>query len=250
MKPKRILIVDDDRDFAESMAENIELEEHHSFVANSGQSALEIISQNNFDLVFMGIRMPTMNGIDTFKEALKLKPDIRVAMMTGYSDKVFIDAAIEIGAIRVLSKPVNIADLISVIAENDSRKTVLLVDDDVDFSEGLKSSLELNGFNVVNARTVDDALNLALNNKISLLLLDIRLLEASGLEVHRELRLHDQNIPTIIITAYSREEAMQIEQLKLDSITHVFQKPFNQDDLIKAIRELSDDLDSTFDKRA
>ncbi len=236
---KLVLIVDDDRDFAESLAELVDLEGYKPLLAHSGEEALELISQHEVDIVFMDIRMPNMDGVETIKKVRKLKPDVRVAMMTGYSDSNLIAAALKHGAVGVLNKPIEIDDLISTIERNGFEKVVLLVDDDKDFSDSLKTTLADHGYKVHIASNSHEAMDYVLNDNIKLMLLDLRLSNTNGLDVYHRLKQQGEVLPTIVVTAYANEERKQIEKLKSFSVERVFQKPFNVEELIEAIEEIS-----------
>jgi len=236
---KLVLIVDDDKDFAEGLAELIDLEGYQPLVARSGEEALELISQHEVDIVFMDIRMPNMDGVDTIKKVRKLKPDIRIAMMTGYSDDAKIAEALKHGALGVLNKPIEIDDLVSTIEHNGFEKVILLVDDDKDFADSLKSSLADHGYKVHIANNSHEAMERVQNENIKLMLLDLRLTNTSGLDVYNKLKQQGEVLPTIIVTAYASEERKQIEELKPFSVEQVFQKPFNMEKLIEKIAEMS-----------
>src|SRR5262249_58252718 len=66
MRPAKVMIVDDDRDLAESLAEMLELQGHTVQVASNGQEAVERHRKSEFDITFMDVRMPVMNGVDSF----------------------------------------------------------------------------------------------------------------------------------------------------------------------------------------
>ncbi|MCH7694990.1 MAG: response regulator [Proteobacteria bacterium] len=238
MKKRYILIVDDDRDFAEGIAEILELSGHKTLVVHSGKAALEILAQHEFDMVFMDIRMPGINGVETFARARQLKPHIKVAMMTGYSDSELTEAALNNGAVDVLSKPVNIKDLVSTIEKAGLDDIILLLDDDKDFSRGLKGALQEHGYTVSIASNINEALD-QVSDKVKLILLDLRLAKGSGLDFCRKLKKQGRVIPAIIVTAYSIEEKHQIDELKLLSINQVIRKPFHPKELISAIEAIA-----------
>ena len=80
-----ILVVDDDIDNASSLGELFEMEGHHVRVVHSGEDAIIAYCRENFDVAFMDVMMPGMNGVESFLEIRRLKPAARVFMMTGYS---------------------------------------------------------------------------------------------------------------------------------------------------------------------
>ena len=72
MKSMRILIVDDDHDFAESLSEVISKGGHIPIIACNGQQAIQIFKEEDIDLLLIDIKMPGINGADTFKEVRKI----------------------------------------------------------------------------------------------------------------------------------------------------------------------------------
>ncbi len=236
---KKILIVDDDRDFADGIAEIIDEEGYESFLAYSGQEALQVIQKHDIDVVFLDIRMPQMDGVEAVKEIRKLKPDIRVAMLTGYYDQDMREAALDNGASDVLHKPIDVDDLLSFIEANGLEEVILLVDDDEDFSDSIKSTLMEHGYKVFIARDGPQAIEYVLHNKVSLMLLDLRLPDENGIDIYNKLNEQGKAPPAFVVTAYAEDEYQQIERLKSLSIKQVFQKPFNPEDLIKAIENVS-----------
>ncbi len=72
MDQLHILIVDDDRDFLESISEMVESGGYKTAVAQNGAQALQIFNEENIDLLLMDLKMPGMNGIDTYKEIRKI----------------------------------------------------------------------------------------------------------------------------------------------------------------------------------
>ena len=76
-------------------------------VVYDGESAMSAYKDGNFDVAFMDIMMPGKNGVESFFEISKLRPDAKVYMMTGYSVEQLVQQAIEHGAMGVLSKPLD-----------------------------------------------------------------------------------------------------------------------------------------------
>jgi CheY-like chemotaxis protein len=115
-KQLHILVVDDDKDNANSLAEIFELEGHVVTTAHSGMEAIKAYDEKNFDLAFMDIAMPGKNGVESFFEIRKLKPRAKVYMMTGYSVEDLVQRAIDHGALGVLHKPVDLTKVLSLLA--------------------------------------------------------------------------------------------------------------------------------------
>ncbi len=105
MKELNILVVDDDRDGADGLSEALEFYGHHVTTVYSGEEAVEAFRRTGFDLTFMDVMMLGLNGVESFLEIRKIKPDAKVYMMTGYSARDLLDEAIGHGAAGVFHKP-------------------------------------------------------------------------------------------------------------------------------------------------
>jgi DNA-binding response OmpR family regulator len=73
-KTIRIMIVDDDQDLAESLADLLQVHGYEVDIAKDGQDALEHARGQDFDITLMDVRMPVMNGVDSFLAIRKIKP--------------------------------------------------------------------------------------------------------------------------------------------------------------------------------
>ncbi len=111
MRSMQILVVDDDRDSAEGLAEVLEFSGHDVTLAFDGPAAVEMVHRQPFDVAFMDIMMPSMNGIESLIEFQKIRPGIKVLMMTGYSLEELIAKATDNGALGVLKKPIDLEDI-------------------------------------------------------------------------------------------------------------------------------------------
>jgi two-component system, NtrC family, response regulator HydG len=114
MKPRQVLVVDDDRDLARSLAGFVEMHGFEATVASNGQEAVEHHRKNRFDITFMDVSMPVMNGVESFLAIRGLQPDARVVLMTGFREPI-VDIALEAGAVALLQKPFQLLELLAVL---------------------------------------------------------------------------------------------------------------------------------------
>ncbi len=114
----KIMVVDDDADAADSLAELFEMEGHDAVAIYSGDNAIRTAQTEDFDLTFMDIMMPGRNGVDSLMEIRKFKPQAKVYMMTGFSVNELTEKAVDNGALGVFSKPVDIAQIFDALAAN------------------------------------------------------------------------------------------------------------------------------------
>lgn len=109
----RILIVDDERDMAESCAFFVERAGLHATVASSGDEALDLLDRGRFDLVITDLRMPRMSGLGLLDAVKSRDPDLEVLLITGYPDIETAVAAIKRGAFDYVTKPFGERELMS-----------------------------------------------------------------------------------------------------------------------------------------
>lgn len=124
----KTLIVDDDRDHGESIAEVLEMRGHGVEVAYTGEDAVERFRAGDFDLVLMDVKLPRMNGVEAFLACKAIRPAARVMMMTGYSVEPLVSAALNDGALCVLHKPFAVSRLLELIEQLEPRSRVLVAD--------------------------------------------------------------------------------------------------------------------------
>ncbi len=115
MVRRRILIVDDDRDFADSVADILELRGHDVTVAYSADSAIAKFDDCDFDLAFVDFQMPGKNGVECFMEIRRLGKRADFVIMTGHSVPALVDEALVNGALGILSKPLDIYRLLEFV---------------------------------------------------------------------------------------------------------------------------------------
>ena len=236
----RIFIVDDHRDVAEGLADVLRMHGHEVEVAHNGEQAIRIFKEQDFDIAFMDVMMPGMNGVESFLEIRKIKPDAKVVMMTGYSVTQLLDQAIENGAYGVLHKPVSMDEVLNSVERVQSQGMVLVADDDPNFAANMAEVLKDKGYRVQVARTGKQALDTVLGGGIDILVLDLQLPVVSGLEVYMELQKRGRALPTVCVTGYSHEQADAID--KLSSLSAgILTKPFNTNQLLEVLGNIVPD---------
>jgi DNA-binding response OmpR family regulator len=114
MKPRQVLVVDDDRDLSRSLAGFIEMHGFAVTVASNGQEAVGYHRKERFDITFMDVSMPVMNGVESFLAIRGLQPDARVVLMTGFREPI-VDVALEAGALALLQKPFQLSELLALL---------------------------------------------------------------------------------------------------------------------------------------
>lgn len=129
MSALKILVVDDEPIIGTMFKRELESKGYDVDVAPDGTAALELVSSNKYDLVFMDIVMPGINGIETCKEIKKTCPDLTVTLMTGKIDRETLDKEtdfVNAGGRNFLYKPFSeneINDIIQKVIGEKNRKS-------------------------------------------------------------------------------------------------------------------------------
>jgi len=108
---KNILIVDDELTLCKLLQANLTADGFDVEVAMSGKEALEQISHKEFDLVLLDLLLPEMDGVETFKEIIKINEHLPVVMMTAYPNNGLVETAIAEGVQFILRKPFDLTEL-------------------------------------------------------------------------------------------------------------------------------------------
>jgi two-component system, NtrC family, response regulator HydG len=114
---RRIFIVDDDHDHAESIADILAINGHEVEMAFSGEQAVRRFAEREFDLTLMDVKLPGMNGVEAFFELRRQRADAQIVMMTGFSVEQLLARAVLNGARGVLYKPLAIPELLRAVAD-------------------------------------------------------------------------------------------------------------------------------------
>ncbi|MGD9252487.1 MAG: response regulator [Holophagae bacterium] len=113
----RVLLVDDERDFLESLRQRLELRGLPVRAASSGPEALEMLDDGPVDVVVLDVRMPGMDGIETLRRIKEKHPHTEVVMLTGHADLETSLEGMRFGFFDYLTKPVKVDLLIEKINE-------------------------------------------------------------------------------------------------------------------------------------
>jgi two-component system, OmpR family, response regulator CpxR len=118
----RVLLVDDEREFVDTLAERLELRDFGITKAFDGDEALARIAEADVDVVVLDVLMPGKDGLTTLREIKKTKPIIEVIMLTGNATVPSAIEGLQSGAHDYLMKPTETKDLVSKIVLAYKRK--------------------------------------------------------------------------------------------------------------------------------
>jgi DNA-binding NtrC family response regulator len=118
----RVLLVDDEEQFVETLAMRLEARDFAVATAFSGDQALDYLKGNEADVVVLDVLMPGLSGIDTLGMMKKIRPLTEVIMLTGHATVETAIEGMKLGAFDYLMKPTEIDELVAKITRAQKRK--------------------------------------------------------------------------------------------------------------------------------
>jgi DNA-binding NtrC family response regulator len=125
MTTTTVLLVDDEEEFVEALAERLQVRGLSVVTASNGAAALECAKERVFDAVLLDMAMPGLDGIQTLKGLLAINPDLQVILLTGRATLQQGVEAMKLGALDLLEKPADITALVSRIEDAAMRRISL-----------------------------------------------------------------------------------------------------------------------------
>lgn len=239
-----ILLVDDNKEFIDSIKDVLEDEDYNVRTAFSGEEACSLAERESFDLILMDIKMPGMNGVESFLRMKEKNPDIRVILFTAYALEDLIRKAHENGITAVLKKPLDMDHLLDVIQKVQDESEggyILIADDDRALCESLLDSLSGHGFRVATVSDGPSAVREAETHAYDIILLDLKMPELNGLEVYRRIKSIRPEVVTILITGYAEELEELVDQAIFESAYTVLPKPIDMNRLLQLLNRAAQD---------
>jgi len=213
----KILIVDDNLSLCKTMSLVLNRKGYDVSTANDGFEAIDRVKNEFFDIIFMDIKMPVLNGVETYKKIREINDKIIIIMMTAYAVDDLIQDALKEGAYGIIYKPLDFENIVSLIENSKDTEQgglILIVDDDLGTCSTLKNILIKKGYEVSISNTGEDAIKIVLEKPFDLIFIDMKLPTLNGLETFLALKKINPKIVAIMITAYSQE----MDELVQDAI--------------------------------
>ena len=222
------LVVDDNRDFAENLAEILRDRGDEVVMAENGAEAVTLVGARRFDAILTDMRMPLMGGAELVHEIRRIDPGAAALVITAHVGDDALEAARREGLLAVLPKPVEVPRLLALLGSARRDGLVVVIDDDPHMSDNLCEALASRGFAAVTAASVLETERLGPVRPFCALV-DLRLPGGPDGEAMRRLGLRYPGLPMIVVTAYGEPQ-----------LPHqgFFTKPFDTRELLDAVERL------------
>jgi DNA-binding response OmpR family regulator/serine/threonine protein kinase len=237
---RRVLIVDDDPGAAAGVEVLLEEMGWEVRRAETAKEAYVEFAAFSPDVVLLDVELPDASGIDVLRQ---LKDDSESTPIIMISGAGTIDRAVEsmkLGAETFLQKPFDsdaLAIALTQAGKSIATPRALVVDDDPGVAAGLEVLLEEMGWEVRRAETAKQAYVEFAAFSPDVVLLDVELRDASGIDVLRQLKDDSESTPIIMISGAGVVDRV-VESMKLGAETFL-QKPFDADALAIALKQVA-----------
>lgn len=226
----KVLITDDNRAFAENLAEILEDAGHQAVIANSGSEALRLAAATRFDALLSDMRMPEMGGADLVHHLRRIDPGLPAIVITAYTYDNELARARHEGLLGILPKPVPMQTLLELLSVARRGGLVVLVDDDASLSDNLCEILRMHGFAAVTAASVLETEHLGEVAPFAALV-DLRMPGSPDGEAMRRLATRFPGLPMLVVTGYRDITPPVVPD-------GYFHKPFETANLLAAVERL------------
>jgi two-component system, response regulator PdtaR len=233
---RRYLVVDDNRDFAENLAEILRDRGDEVVVAEDGREAAAAVEGRRFDAILTDMRMPLMGGAELVHEIRRTDPGLPAMVITAHAGDDALEAARREGLLAVLGKPVEISRLLALLASARRDGLVVVIEDDARLSDNLCEALRTRGFAALTAASVLETERLGPVRPFCALV-DLRLPGGPHGEAMRKLATRFPGLPIIVVTGYHEPPPLPHQGY--------FTKPFDTGELLAAVERLHRSQPST-----
>ena len=239
----RVLVVDDNEEFCRNVDDILQLKDYEVVIANDGFKALELIEQNNFAVVLMDVKMPVMDGVETYKKVKEMAPGVPVIMVTAFSVEELIRDALREGAYGFLRKPLDFDKLFSLMEKAINGMLILVTDDDENLCANIEDTLTDKGYRVCTANDGEAAIQRAWENNFDVMLIDLKLPFLNGLETYLSIRNIRPNVVAIIITGYPVQMSDMVTKALQKGAYDCLEKPIDMDKMLSLLEQIKEQKD-------
>jgi two-component system, NtrC family, response regulator HydG len=234
-----ILVVDDEPDTCANLQDILTDIGFRVDTAYNGLAALELVEKRSYDVALLDLKMPGMDGLELYRRIKKLSSGTVAIIVTAYASCQTARDAREAGAWQILSKPVDLPKLQTLIDEALEQPLVLIIDDDHDLCLSLWDLLRDCGYRVSLAHNVDEGAKLIRTQSYHVTLIDLKLPQADGDQMFKMVREISPQSRTILITGYRTEMENRVRRAISEGADAICYKPFNVDELLGTLQRLS-----------
>jgi len=237
----RVLVVDDNQEFCQNVRDILEMKDYAVSTAYDGFQALKLVEGDSFDMVLMDVKMPVMDGVETYKKVKEIAPETPVIMVTAFAVEDLIREALREGAFGSLKKPLDFDKLFELIEKAAGNGAlILIVDDDKDLCGNMEDTLTQKGYRVCVAHDGDTAVQKTRENNFDIVLIDMKLPPLSGLQTYLAIKDIRPDAVAIVITSYPQQVGDLVKQALQGNAYTCLEKPIDMEELVSLLERIQE----------
>lgn len=232
-----VLVVDDDKRMAHTLSDILKISGYQPLEAYSVPEAQQALENHPVGCVITDVRMPDQSGIDLNNMIREKYPRLPVLLMTAYASDELIQTGLANGAMGVLTKPLEISQLLNFLSALSQEQLIAIIDDDPNFSKTLSEVLKGRGMKTL---VIQDPHGVPqkLSDGIHSVILDMKLNSVGGKQVLKEIRKKFPGLPVLLVTGYKEEMSDVIkEALEMNAYMCLY-KPLDIPKLLEALEKI------------
>ena len=247
----KVLLVEDDDMARKRLKRVIEKEGYEVISAHDGLEGLELFKNERPDVVITDVKMPKIDGIEVMHRIKEMSKTTEVILITGHGDVDMAILALRDGALDYIKKPIDIDQLIMSLGRAKEkiqdrkkitvRNSILILEDDEKTREKLGKIYIKEGYRVFTAPDGEEGLKIFSENKIDILLTDLRMPKMNGLKFISEVKKISNDCEFIVLSGFG-DEADAIEAMRNGAINFIA-KPIDLEQLLLSTQKAIDKLE-------
>jgi DNA-binding NtrC family response regulator len=247
----RVLLIEDEEIPRKQLAKVIRKEGFEVLLAENGRVGLDVFKKELPEVVVTDVKMPDVDGLEVMHTVRRISNDTQIILITAFGETDTVVTALREGALDYLKKPLDLdqftlalgraKEKVSALRDRPAFPTILLVEDEEGTRERLARMLGKEGWRVLQAGDGEKALEVFQQEKVDVVVLDIKMPKKDGIQTLHEMRELTVDFEAIILTGYGDEKSA-IQALR-DGAINFLKKPLDVEQLIitvqKAIEQIN-----------
>ncbi len=250
MENYTVLVIEDDEAARKMLAKAVKKEGFEVLTAENGRVGLETFEKEAPQIIITDLKMPEVSGMEVLQKVKKISPHVEVVLITGFGETDTAIQALREGALDYIKKPIDL-DQLSLALGRAKEKVVkykkaepfpalLLAEDEESARASLSGFLKKDGWKVYEAADGEEAVKVFQQEKIDIVLLDIKMPKLSGLDSLIEMRRVSDDFEAIILTGYG-DETSAIKAMQGGAMNFL-KKPIDLEQLLVTLEKAVEKL--------
>jgi len=233
-----VLIVDDERLMRESLGDILREEGYVVSMASTGEEAVAMCAERDFEAILMDVRMPGIDGVEAFSRIRQQGGRGGVILMSGIGEDQLRRRALEEGAVAFLAKPLDIDRTIKLI-RSVKDTAILVVEDEAKVARHLAEELKKQGYRVISTPSPHKALDLVGQIRFDVIFIDAKLPVMNGLDLYLMIKKIVPSSVAIMIWGMEQEfESIAREAVRRTAYT-IVHKPLDIEYILELLQTLT-----------